>query len=52
MPSMKCHECGEVKKCTLYVDPSIVSTERPKGLIVYLCKRCMKDITTRGESNA
>ena len=41
MPSMKCHHCGEVKQCSMFV-----VTKRWPGepSTTYLCKPCAREL--------
>jgi len=37
MPSLKCYQCGKVKRCSLHKDA--VTTQ-----IVYLCRPCAREL--------
>lgn len=37
--SMKCHQCGKVKRCKLAVDRSVDPV-----VIVYLCSPCAREL--------
>ena len=39
MPSLKCHQCGKVKRCRMVQDTSVTPP-----LIVYLCVGCSKEL--------
>jgi hypothetical protein len=39
MPSLKCHQCGKVKRCRMVQDTSVTP-----ALIVYLCAGCAKEL--------
>jgi hypothetical protein len=43
MPSMKCHECLEVKKCSMYLDND--------GRMVYLCSKDAKLLGYKGDKS-
>lgn len=37
MPSLKCHQCANVKRCRLHRDAHT-------GQIIYLCRACEKEL--------
>jgi len=39
MPSMKCHQCGKVKRCRMHTDRVEEQT-----IIVYLCAPCARSL--------
>ena len=41
MPSMKCHQCGKVKRCKLHLDSV---GPPPVTIIVYLCAPCAREL--------
>ena len=42
MPSMKCYECGKVKRCKIVVEPSPLG--EPHKIISYLCAPCAREL--------
>lgn len=53
MPSLKCYECGKVKRCRLYVeelechDPKCkwpLPPGHPHNIHVYLCAPCAREL--------
>ena len=43
MPSMKCYQCGKVRRCKLHIDES-VKLNLDKPMIVYLCAPCAREL--------
>ena len=38
MPSLKCHQCGKVKRCQMVI------VEAPEKHSEYLCKPCLREL--------
>jgi hypothetical protein len=47
MPSLKCHQCGKVKRCRLHVEPSPLG--EPHKIITYLCGACERELNLTGK---
>lgn len=45
MPSMKCYECGKVKRCKMYLrHPSASTLSEMLREVDYLCAPCAKEL--------
>lgn len=48
MPSLKCYQCGKIKRCRMHLDvlPDSVSATYPAGktITVYLCAPCAREL--------
>ena len=42
MPSMPCHQCGEVRACAMHLD------ERNGNRPIYLCGKCARELGYAG----
>ena len=49
VPSMKCHQCGKVKRCRLHVEPSPLG--EPHKIITYICLPCERELNLAGEDS-
>ena len=39
MPSLKCHQCGKIRRCKMVQDTSVTP-----ALVVYLCPACYREL--------
>jgi hypothetical protein len=45
MPSMKCHECKQIRRCAMVVERGEGDRDTP----VYYCKPCLREIKALSE---
>ena len=43
MPSLKCYQCGKVKRCQMFLEAR-QSTGGPVETPVYLCRPCAREL--------
>lgn len=43
MPSLKCHQCGKVKRCQMFLEAR-QAEGGPREFAVYLCRPCAREL--------